>query len=71
VLLVHGLAGHAEGPGDGLPGPTAVAGLADVGGLEVLEQPPEGGDGPEADVGVIAVDLAGELLHIGHDVNLS
>jgi len=59
VLLVHGLARHAENPGDGLPRPALGTGTVDVGGLELLEQSPQGGDGPETDLGLLAVDVSG------------
>jgi hypothetical protein len=47
VLLVDGLPGYAEDLRDFLPGPAVFPGVIDLERLELLQQPAEGGDGPE------------------------
>ena len=46
VLLVNGLLADAERVGDLLPRPALGSGVADVQGLELVEQATERGDGP-------------------------
>jgi hypothetical protein len=48
VFLVDGLPGHAEDLRDLLPGPAVFPGVIDLECLELLQQPAEGGDGPES-----------------------
>src|SRR6185437_6101024 len=47
VLLVDGLPGHPEDLRDLLPGPAVFPCVVDLERLELLQQPAEGGDGPE------------------------
>ena len=61
MLAVDGLLGDAERVGDLLPGPALGAGVADVQGLELVEQATQRGDGPQADRGVGAVEVAREV----------
>jgi hypothetical protein len=52
VLLVDRLPGYAEDLRDLLPGPAVFPGVVDLERLELLQQPAEGGDGPEPGAGV-------------------
>jgi hypothetical protein len=71
VLLVDGLLGHAHGVGDLLPRPLLLPGALDLEGLDALEEPPEGGDRPQADDRVLVVDGGRQLGGFAHAVNLS
>jgi hypothetical protein len=68
VLLVDRLPGHAEDLGDLLPGPAVFPGVVDLERLELLQQPAEGGDGPEP--GAAARAGAFSILSIYVDISL-
>jgi hypothetical protein len=52
VLLVDGLSTDAQFGRDLLPRPALDAGASDLYGFELLQQPPQGGDGPQPDARV-------------------
>src|ERR1700749_2297819 len=70
VLLVDGLAAHAEGVGDLLPGPVLVACIGHLQMLEAFEQAAQGHDGAQADPGVGAARGGGQIGCLGHAVNV-
>jgi hypothetical protein len=70
VLLVHGLPRDAEDLGDLLPGPPLLPRVVHLECLELLQQPAEGGHGPEPGARVRAVG-GGRQGGCGfHSVNL-
>src|SRR5689334_19135640 len=66
VLLVHGLPGDPEFRGDLLPRPALVARTAHLHRLQLLQQPAQRGDGPQAHPGIAVTGPLGEIRCFGH-----
>src|ERR1035438_6802001 len=64
VLLMHGLLADPELFSDRLPGPALGPGVVDLQGLEHLDQRPQGRDGGQADLGVLASGCGSQARHL-------
>ncbi|KOX28604.1 hypothetical protein ADL06_13495 [Streptomyces sp. NRRL F-6491] len=70
VLLVDGLAAHAQLGRDLLPRPALGARTAYLNGFQLFQETPQRGDGTQSDSWIAVTRPLGEIGRITHDVNL-